>query len=359
MARAWPLRALAGVVLLSLLLLPFALYGQFAASPGDERFLLRMLINVVLVVGLQIFVGNTGVVSFGHIAFMGVGAYAAALATIPAAVKLGQLPSLPGFIADAELGFWPATLLAAAVAGVVALILGIPLSRLSGGAGSIATLGVLVVGYVVFANWNAVTAGVRALYGVPHHTEVMRAFAVAVAAIFIARFLREAAVGLKLRASAEELTAAQTSGVEFVRLRLVAWLASGFVVGAGGALFAQDVTAFAPSAFYFSATFMTLAMLIIGGLSSVTGAVCGAVLLTLVTRGLEGLEDGFSIGGLDVGAQLGLSQLVLALLILAVMIVRRQGLLGRWEADELLAVLPYWLARARDWLHARALPGRT
>jgi branched-chain amino acid transport system permease protein len=350
---AWPVRALSGAALLALLLLPFSLYGAYAASPGNERFLTRMLINVVLVVGLQSFIGNTGVVSFGHIAFMGIGAYVAALASIPTAIKVGQLQALPDFVANAELGFWPVVLVAGAVTAVVALVIGIPLSRLSGGAGSIATLGVLIVGYVVFANWNEVTGGVRALYGVPHRTSVMTTFIVAVGAITIARVLRESSIGLKLRASADEPTAAETSGVEFTRLRLMAWLVSGLIVGFGGALFAQDVTAFAPSAFYFSATFMTLAMLIIGGLSSVTGAVCGAVLVTLAARGLDDLEDGFAIGGLHVGSQLGLSQLVLALLILGTMITRPQGLVGRREADELVRVAFGWPARVR----ARASEG--
>ncbi len=62
------------------------------------------LVNVMLVVSLQTFIGNSGIVSFGHVAFMGIGAYTTALVTILSSVKIAQLPELPSVLANANFG---------------------------------------------------------------------------------------------------------------------------------------------------------------------------------------------------------------------------------------------------------------
>ena len=98
-------------------------------------------INAIMVVGYQVFVGSTGIVSFGHVAFMAVGAYAGGIAAIPVDDKVLYLPELPGFLADIELAILPALVLGGAAAALLALVTGFALMRLSGEAAAIAMLG--------------------------------------------------------------------------------------------------------------------------------------------------------------------------------------------------------------------------
>ena len=220
----------------------FAGYGELWAAPAQERFVITLLTNVILVVGLQIYIGNSGIVSFGHMAFMGIGAYAAALTSIPEAVKATELPNLPSVLASAEVGLVPSVIVGMLAAALAAAVIGPAITRLSGGAGSIATLAVLIIFYVVASNWTDVTGGVRAIYGVPRLDSLWFVFIVASIALVVARIFRETSPGMRLRASADDAVAAGAVGVNYLRLRLGAWVLSAAVVGAGGAIFAHNLT---------------------------------------------------------------------------------------------------------------------
>jgi branched-chain amino acid transport system permease protein len=159
--RLWPLVALLAIVA------AIAVCASFAPIVLQRRAT-QGLINLIAVVGLYVFVGNSGVLSFGNVAFMAVGAYVSALLTMKPSAKAVFLPELPGLIAHAQ---WPS--LAGALAGggaaaVVAFLVGLPLMRLSGVSASIATFAVLVVVYIVLGNWTAVTGGQNSLMGLPH-----------------------------------------------------------------------------------------------------------------------------------------------------------------------------------------------
>src|SRR3990170_5174430 len=95
------LHTLRGTGLAALPLLIVAVVADAVASPADLRVVVNFLIAPTLVLAIQSFSGNSGIVSFGHVGFMGVGAYVAALLTIPPETKKSILPDLPGFLADA------------------------------------------------------------------------------------------------------------------------------------------------------------------------------------------------------------------------------------------------------------------
>ena len=117
-----------------------------------------------------------------------------------------------------------------------------------------------------------------------------------------------------------------------VKVRLIGWVISALLMGAGGALWSQNNLAFGPNKFYYVETFALLSMLVIGGLGSVTGAFVGAGVVTIVSELLRKLEGGFSIGSLITVPELpGLVQLMIALLIMVVLVLRPQGLLGLKE----------------------------
>ena len=109
-----------------------------------ERAATDGLIHVVLVVGLYIFISNSGVLAFGNMAFMMIGAYAVAWFTMSPFKKSFAL-NLPDFLADTTLPLLPSAIMAATLAAIVAGVLAVPLMRLSGIAASIGTFAALMV----------------------------------------------------------------------------------------------------------------------------------------------------------------------------------------------------------------------
>jgi branched-chain amino acid transport system permease protein len=327
MYEFWVARALLGSALVSALLAAGVVLIEFAASPVTRNVMMIFLINLVVVIGLQTFTGNSGVVSFGHVGFMAIGAYAAALVSTNPSLKETQIPDAPSFIVDAELGFLPATLVAVAVTCAIALPIGFVFARLSGAAAAIATLAWLVIVRTVIANWETVTAGTFTFYGVPPYTTVWWGLGWAIVAITVARLFRESGVGLALRATSNDELVARATGVNMTRARLTAWVLSAGIAALGGVLYAHLILALAPTSFYFELTFVVLVMMIVGG-RSVSGAVVGASIIAVIT---EVLRKGETSTG-----RFGLSTLVLAAIFMTMMILRPEGLLGRWELDELV-----------------------
>lgn len=336
----WYMRALVGSALISALLIGSIWWIEFAGSPTDKRVALTFLVNLVAVVGIQAFMGNSGVVTFGHVAFVGLGAYTSALLTTPPEKKnLSTLiPDAPAFIRSAEVDFLPATLVAIAVVCLFAAIVGVVFVRMSGAAAAIATLSLLVIVRVVLGNWDQLTRGPKTFFGVPEYTTMGTALTWAVVVIVVARLFRESGVGLRLRASRTDELASQAVGVDIKRARYAAWVLSAGIAAVSGVLYAHLILAFAPQQFFFDLTFLLIVMAIVGG-TTVSGAVIGAAGITVVTEFLRRQEGGFTLGPIEVGEAFGLTTLVLGLLVLLTVVLRPGGLLGRWELDE-------WLGRA-------------
>ena len=323
----------AGVVCGALALV--ALYGALAADASVKSKIVLFFVNVVFVVGLQAFSGNSGILSFGQMAFVGTGAYVASILTIDPLLKPTLLTGLPGFLETAHLSFLEATLAAAAVAGLVALVTGLPILRLDGASAVIAILSLLLIADVVFSAWIGVTRGAGGLYGIPPEATLWRTFAFAAAAVLVARWFRDSKTGLLLRGSREDAFSAASVGVPVRAYRVRAWVLSGVLSGAGGALLAFWLGTVSPTNFFLAPTFAVIVMLIVGGMATVSGAVAGAAVVTLVQEFLRPREDvGVSLGPLEIDRLTGLTQLALVALILAVMYFRREGLIGRRELDE-------------------------
>jgi branched-chain amino acid transport system permease protein len=125
------------------------------------------LIMVAVVVALYVFVGNSGVISFGHMSFVAVGAYLAGLVTLDPETKGFTTPGLFHVLKHAQIGIVPSLALAAAVGAIYALVVGLPLMRLSGLPAGIATLAVLGITYNVLSYWGKIGPGVQTVTGVP------------------------------------------------------------------------------------------------------------------------------------------------------------------------------------------------
>ena len=166
-----------------------------------ERIMIVFFVSLIAVLGMGIYSGNSGILSFGHLSFMGIGAYLSAILTMPVAMKKVSLANLPSFLADAHLGLFGATVIAVVFAMLVALVVGIVISRLDGSAATIATLGLLVIVHGVIIGARDITRGSQSFFGVPRLTDLTIAAGCAVLAIVIARLFRDSVIGLKLRAA--------------------------------------------------------------------------------------------------------------------------------------------------------------
>ena len=318
---------------LALLVSLVALVALCAAFGSDQLqvAMTEMLIRLSVVVGIYIFAGNSGILSFGHIGFMCIGAYAAAWATCDPQWKQLMLTGLPLFLQQNRYPMVVAVFGGGALAGAVALAFGIVITRLSGIAASIATFAFLVVVNSIYANWDSVTAGTSSMVGVPTIVGPWIALAFAAVAVVLAYLFQISGFGLMLRASRDDEAAAASSGIDVRRVRLAAFTLSGFVVGAAGGVYAHFLGILTTDVFYLDLTFITIAMLIVGGVGSLSGAVVGVVFITLVTEIFRAGEAGFSIGGYSLNLPRGAQEIGLGVLMALVLIFRPDGVMGGRE----------------------------
>jgi branched-chain amino acid transport system permease protein len=290
-------------------------------------------INAVMVIGFQCFVGNTGIVSFGHVAFMGLGAYAAGIVSVPITLKRLFLPSLPSFLGQAELPTFLTLVVGGCVAAVVALVMGLVIMRLSGAAASIATLGLLVIVHNVLSQAHSFTRGPQSFFGVPREATFEWVFGSLIAVVVLSAWLKWSALGLRARSVRDDPIAAEASGVRRLPARLWPFVVSAFITGVGGALYAQDLTAFSPDSFFVSQIVGVLVMAIIGGLSSISGSLIGAAIISVLAELLRRAEAGFSIGPIDVHSAVGISEAVFGIALILVLRWRPAGVLGAMELE--------------------------
>jgi branched-chain amino acid transport system permease protein len=301
-----------------------------------DRIATNLLISLVLVVGLQTFMGNSGLLSFAHIGFMGLGAYTSAVLTIPAQMKGMALPDLYDFMKVVEISPLLAMLAAGVLAAAVAAVVAYPLMRLSDAAAVITSFALLVVLYTVMNNWSAFTNGPRTLFGLPKTTDMPIAAIVAAIVVVVALLFKESRTGKLLRASREDEVAAAALGAIIPHLRWRAFILAAFIAGIGGALWGHFITSFAPKAFYLKETFLIVTMLVIGGANTVTGAVAGTVLITIAYEGLRSTEGAINATAFGAGQVIGLTEIVLALAMIAVMILKPGGLFPNREIGHII-----------------------
>jgi branched-chain amino acid transport system permease protein len=310
-------------------------------SRANELYFLNALVSVSIVVAIFVFVGNSGVLSFGQISFVAVGAFAAGVMTVPLELKAAVLTDLFPLLRDHTIGNLLSLLLAAAVGGAFAFVVGLPLMRLSGLAAGIATFAVLEITHNVLREWTRIGPGATTLSLVPETTDALQATLGALVVVTVAWTYGLSRLGRQLRASREDAAAAQGVGVSVHRQRLWAFTLSGALAGFAGGLLVHLLGSITTEQVYLELTFLTLMMLVVGGLTSLLGAVVGA----LVVSGLDSLLSEAE-QGVDVGASIDLPQgsrlIFLGAIMALVLILRPSGLTGGRELG-----LPRWARRVR------------
>jgi branched-chain amino acid transport system permease protein len=311
------------------LVVAVALFGT-AVSTSTQTYVITTLINVTIVVALYVFIGNSGVLSFGHISFVAVGAWTAGILSMPTAEKPAIMPNLAGFLRDTTVGNVPSLALAAAVGAVYALIVGLPLMRLSGLAAGIATFAVLEITHNVLRYWEKIGPGLNTFSAVPETTGLLQAALGALVAVAVAFLYQHSRYGRMLRATREDAAAARAVGVSVYGQRLVAFTLSGALTGLAGGLYVHLLPVNS-ELLYLDLTFITLAMLVIGGATSLWGAVVGAVAVSAVDSFLAEAENGVHIAGGSLDLPSGTRIVVVGALMAIVLILRPSGLTGGRE----------------------------
>jgi branched-chain amino acid transport system permease protein len=309
------------------LLAAVGLVGSFLSNARALEFE-NALVFVAIVVAIYIFVGNSGVISFGQIGFFIVGAYAAAELSIATGLKHAELPNAFSVIRDHSVSSAWSLVIAAAIGGLYAFLVGIPLMRLSGLAAGIATFAVLEITQNIVGNWEKIGPGPLTLSTVPQTTDLWQATVGAIAVACAAFAYQRSPLGRKLRATREDPFAAQAAGIDVHRQRLWAFTLSGALAGFAGGLFVHFQGTINVQDIYLDFTFLTLAMLVVGGAGSLLGAVVGALVVSGLDSFLGDAEQG-AVSWLHVGA--GTDLVAVAAFMAAVLVFLPRGLTGGRE----------------------------
>jgi branched-chain amino acid transport system permease protein len=288
------------------------------------RIFLFCGINAILAVGLNLINGTTGQFSIGHAGFMAVGAYGTALTVIQLENALfpGQ-SDLP--IHLVAIIFVPALVVGALCAAFAGLLVGVPSLRLRGDYLAIVTLGFGEIIRLLFNNASGLGgatgySGERAL-GLPIYTNTFWVLSIAMLVVTLVRNLTYSTHGRALAAIRDDEIAAEAAGIPTTRYKVIAFVISAAVAGIGGGLFAHLQSTIRPDDFKFDKSIDMVVMIIVGGLGSVSGAVLGAIFVSVT---------------LELTRDLAQFRLVAyALLLILLMMFRPDGLLGKRELPQL------------------------
>jgi branched-chain amino acid transport system permease protein len=240
------------------------------------------------------------------------------------------MPDLVHVLRSQTVGNVPSLALAALVGGICAVIVAVPLMRLSGLAAGIATFGVLEITQNVLQYENRIGPGLNTFSSVPETTGLMQATVGAVLVIIVAYAYARSRFGRLLRATREDPAAARAVGISVYRQRMVAFGLSGVLAGFAGGLYIHLLPLQA-GGLYLDLTFITLAMLVIGGTNSLWGAVVGALAVSGLDSLLAVAENGLTIFGGTINLPSGTRVVVEGVLMAVVLIVRPSGLTGGRE----------------------------
>ena len=244
---------------------------------------LAILICIYAILGLSLnlVVGYTGLLSVAQAAFYGIGAYVTALLMV-----------------NGGYNFFVAMLLGIIFSGLVALLLGMVLSRFRGDYYALASLGFGIIIYSIFLNWQSLTDGPLGIPGIPRPSLFGFAFsdnisflvlsAICVLLVYlIARFIVESSFGRVLKAVREDESATQVFGYRTIYYKLSIFVIGAMMAAAAGALYAAYITYIDPSTFNVTESIFVIAIIILGGLASLRGSIFGAIFLVLLPEFLR------------------------------------------------------------------------
>jgi len=286
------------------------------------EYLLHILIitgiYIILTSSLNLIVGYTGLAALGHIAFACVGAYTSSLL----ALNFGISP-------------WIGLVIGAILASVLGVIVGYPALRLKGDYLALATFGLGIIVYSIAKNWVSLTRGPMGLPGIPPFSifgyEISSVWTYLVLVlIFVAityiviRNITNSPFGRILKGIREDEVATMALGKNIAKHKLIVFIVGAFFAGIAGSLYAHYITFIDPSSFTVMESIAVLLMVVFGGMASLGGSFVGASILVIFPELLRFLGMPSSIAA-------PLRQMIYGLLLIVLMILRPQGLLGKYR----------------------------
>lgn len=290
---------ISGIVIYLLLELLFLLG---IIDPFYEITVVNILINIILVVGLNLIVGFSGQLALGHAGFMALGAYASG-------ILLRQLPGIAGFLLSILVGM--------IVASILAFIIGIPTFRLRGDYLAIATLGASEIIRIAILNMPELTNGAVGISGIPKIVSWRFTFiAAALTLLIVSNYIRSSP-GRATIAVREDEIAAESLSINTTYFKLTAFLLGAATAALAGSIHASYFGVINPGQFTFDKSIDVLIIVVFGGIGSVTGSVVAAVVLGVINVYLQ-----------QFGA---LRMIIYAVVLILIMIFRPSGLMGNIE----------------------------
>jgi branched-chain amino acid transport system permease protein len=271
-------------------------------DPFYEITVVNIFINIILAVGLNLVVGFSGQLALGHAGFMAIGAYATG-------VLLTNMMSTAGFIMSILLGML--------LAGILALIVGIPTLRLRGDYFAIATLGASEIIRVAILNLPEITNGAVGISGIPLIVDWRFAFfAAALTILAVTNYIRSSPGRATISIREDEI-AAESLSIKTTYYKNLAFLIGAVTAALAGSIHASYFGVINPGQFTFNKSIDILIIVVFGGIGSVTGSVVAAIVLGVINVYLQ-----------QFGA---LRMIVYALVLILIMIFRPSGLMGNVE----------------------------
>lgn len=321
----------AGVRMAALVVLVMGGLWLYASTASGYGVTLAALVclNITLAVSLQLTNGLTGLFSLGHPAFMTIGAYVAAVLGYPVGRKSTMLFGLPDALASWQMPFIAAVAVAALASGLAAFLIGLVVLRLKGHYLAVATLGLIVIVQGLALNMQGITRGGSGLSGIPRMTNIWWCAGLMIVVVMLVWRIKFSSLGRAMMATRENQLAAECIGIRTAHVKLIAFVLGAIIAGLVGALMAHLITVVTPRSFGILLAFNLVVMVVIGGTGSITGAIIAAAVVTLLGEGLKPLEEGMGL--------YGLSQMIVAVVLVLVLRFRPAGLFGSRE--------PVWLIR--------------
>jgi len=240
---------------------------------------------IVLALGLNIMVGQAGLLNLGYAAFYAIGAYTYAILSTAFGVS-----------------FWPGILAGAVMAAFFALLVGAPTLRLRGDYFAIVTLGLGEITRIVFNNWDSVTGGPNGISKIGRPALAGYQFSstldffylilgMTVLTVFAMQRLMASRIGRAWVAIREDEMAAEAMGIDTFRLKLLAFVIGSAWAGAAGVFFAAKMAFVSPESFTFSESVLILCMVVLGGMGSIPGIILGSFLLITLPEVFREFQD--------------------------------------------------------------------
>ncbi|HRV70938.1 MAG TPA: branched-chain amino acid ABC transporter permease [Thermovirgaceae bacterium] len=269
-------------------------------SGYTEGIIILICINSIAAMGISLLTGFTGIFSLGHAGYMAIGAYTAAILSVR-----HDVPWIVAVVAGGMLAM------------LIAWLIGIPTLRLMGDYYAIASIGLGEAIRLVLENWQSFTRGARGFPGIDNFTTLPVAAGFFIGMLVLMWFLISGNYGRAFKACRDDYIAASLLGFKTAHYRVLSLAISGFYCGIAGALMAGFLTFLQPIMFDLNKSTELTAVVVFGGLGSLSGSIIGTTVIGIVTEVFRPISQ--------------YRMLIYGAIMVIIMVMRPEGIMGQHE----------------------------